>query len=354
MQEARLLVVDDEPGNIMLLEDILLEANRGQICSCSNPYDVVSLYRDFKPDLILLDLMMPGLDGLGVMQQLKEEGGGRIPVPVVVLTADISDKAKRQALAAGAKDFLHKPFDMVELMLRIDNLLETRFLHLDLQRQNETLEERVQARTQELKSAKCRIAQYARDLEETHVEMLERLALAGEFRDDDTGQHTHRVGRTTGLLAQAMGLPEAQVRCIEQAARLHDVGKIGISDTILLKPGRLTPEEFAIIKTHTTIGAALFENGHSELVQTAHRIALSHHERWDGKGYPHQLKGEEIPLEARLLSVADVFDALTHDRPYKTAWPIAEALAEIKRQSGQQFEPQVVEIFETLPHEELI
>ncbi|RYX83890.1 response regulator [bacterium] len=354
MHKARLLLVDDEPSNIMLLEDMLMEADRGEIRSCTNPFEVLSLYREFKPDLILLDLMMPGLDGLGVMKQLKEEGGGRIQVPVLVLTADISPQAKRQALLAGAKDFLNKPFDMIELFLRIDNLLENRFLYLDLQLQNEKLEEHVQERTQELEQAKCRIAQYARELEQTHVEMLERLARAGEFRDDDTGQHTYRVGRTTGLLAEAIGLPCVQVRCIEQAARLHDVGKIGISDNILLKPGRLTPDEFNIIKTHTTIGAALFEDGHSDLVQTAHRIALSHHERWDGNGYPQKLKGEEIPLEARLLSVADVFDALTHDRPYKTAWTIEDALAEIKKQSGSQFDPQVVELFEQLPHHQLI
>ncbi|RYZ89648.1 MAG: HD domain-containing protein [Proteobacteria bacterium] len=202
------------------------------------------------------------------------------------------------------------------------------------------LERMVQERTAELAHSK--------------MEILNRLARAGELRDDDTGQHTQRVARTAALLAQGLGWTNEQVEMMRMAAPLHDIGKIGISDSILLKPGKLTDEEFDIMKTHTTAGARLLADGHSETVIMAERIAASHHERFDGRGYPLQLAGEEIPIEGRILAVADVFDALTHERPYKKAWPVVEAVAEIQRQSGQQFDPKVVDVFLMLPHEELI
>ena len=354
LSHAKLLIVDDEAANVMMLEDMLSESGYHEIHGTRNPQEVVDLQRNWSPDLILLDLMMPELDGFGVMAALRAANDGKIPVPVLVLTADISPQTKRLALRSGARDFLTKPFDAVELLLRISSLLEIRFLHRDLQQQNLTLEDRVHERTVELEEAQSRIVRYAHDLEAAHIETLERLALAGEFRDDDTGQHTLRVSKLAGLLAEGLGLDAETVRWIQQAARLHDVGKIGISDLILLKPGRLTPEEFDIMKRHTTIGAQLFEDAQTELIQLARRIALGHHERWDGTGYPNRLRGEDIPLEARLLSVADVFDALTHHRPYKAAWSVPDAVAEIAKQSGTQFDPAIVEIFLRLPHETLI
>lgn len=202
------------------------------------------------------------------------------------------------------------------------------------------LEERVQERTAELA--------------QSQIEILSRLARAAEYRDDDTGQHTQRVAHTATLLAQSLGLPMEQVELIHQAAPLHDVGKIAISDLILLKPGKLTDEEFDMMKTHSPIGAAMLSNGHSEVVQMAECIAGAHHERWDGRGYPQQLSGEQIPLEGRIIAVADVFDALTHERPYKKAWSVAETVTEIARQSGKQFDPQVVEAFLKLTHEDLV
>jgi PAS domain S-box-containing protein len=199
-----------------------------------------------------------------------------------------------------------------------------------------------------------RVLERTTELAQSQSEILSRLARAAEYRDDDTGQHTQRVGRTAALLSQALGLPEKQVTLISQAAPLHDVGKIAISDLTLLKPGKLTADEFDTMKTHSPIGAAMLSNGHSEVVRMAEGIAGSHHERWDGKGYPQQLTGEQIPLEGRIVAIADVFDALTHERPYKKAWPIAEAVAEIAHQSGQQFDPQMVEAFLKLPHEDLL
>ena len=199
-----------------------------------------------------------------------------------------------------------------------------------------------------------RVLQRTEELRESQIEILTRLARAAEFRDDDTGQHTQRVARTSALLARSLGLSEKQIEIIQQAAPLHDVGKISIPDSILLKPGKLTDEEFAIMKSHAAAGAALLSDGHSDVVRMAEHIAGSHHERWDGSGYPRQLAGTAIPLEGRILTVADVFDALTHERPYKKAWPVEEAVQEIKRQSGRQFDPEIVEAFLNLSHHELL
>jgi putative two-component system response regulator len=351
---ARLLIVDDELGNVVMLEEMLRESDYNAIESTTDPFEVIDLVSSYRPDLILLDLMMPGMDGMAIMQKLHEQGEEYRQVPILVLTADVSPTTRRLALSKGAKDFLTKPFDVTELLLRIRNLLENRFLYLDLERQNTILEQRVRARTGQLEGANLRIRDYALELEEAHFETLERLALAGEFRDDDTGHHTQRVAFTTAEMARIMGFLPEQVRWIQQAARLHDVGKIGISDLILLKPGKLTKEEFDLMKTHTTIGAKLFSNAQSDVIQIAERIAHSHHEWWSGAGYPRGLKEVEIPVEARLLAVADVFDALTHDRPYKKAWATDEAVAEIQGQSGTHFDPTIVEIFMTLGHSELV
>lgn len=199
-----------------------------------------------------------------------------------------------------------------------------------------------------------RVRDRTADLALSQIEILGRLARAAEYRDDDTGQHTQRVAKTAALIAEAIGLPSDQIEFIRQAAPLHDVGKIAISDLILLKPGKLTFEELGHMRTHAAIGANLLSEGRSEVVQMAERIAGSHHERWDGKGYPNQLAGDQIPLVGRILSVADVFDALTHDRPYKKAWSITDAVVEITRQSGQHFDPRVVDAFLKLVHDKLV
>jgi putative two-component system response regulator len=252
-------------------------------------------------------------------------------LPILVLTADMTPQAKQQALSGGASDFLLKPFDATEVLLRIGNLLQTRRLHLELQDQNQLLERRVSDRTAQLEAA--------------HNEILERLALAAEYRDDETHQHTLRVGEASALLAAALGLSDEQVGQLRQAAPLHDIGKIGISDTVLLKPAKLTPEEFEHVKTHTLIGGRILADSPVTVLQLGREIALTHHERWDGSGYPHGLKGEGIPLSGRIVTVADVFDALTHDRPYKHAWPIDQAVAEITTQRERQFDPDVVDAF---------
>src|SRR5262249_7002028 len=239
-----------------------------------------AIFAVFRPDILLLDMHMPGLSGFDVMERLRELIGPGTYLPILVLTADISPAIKQRALACGAKDFLTKPFDLTEVVLRIRNLLETRFLHLQLAGQNRELEIKVRERTL--------------DLEAARLEVLQRLSLAAEFRDDDTGQHTQRVGHTSALLAQALGLSDEQVELVRLAAPLHDVGKIGIADAILLKPGKLTSEEFRVMTTHTTMGGEILAGSRSPLLQLAELIALNHHERWDGSGYPHGRHGEDI------------------------------------------------------------
>jgi putative two-component system response regulator len=282
-----------------------------------------------RPDLILLDLHMPHLDGLEVMAQLAEVAEASY-LPILILSADVTPEARRQALSRGAKDFVNKPFQQDEILLRIKTLLETRLLYLQIQTQNQILEARVRERT--------------RALEEAQVEIIERLAVAAEFRDDNTGQHTQRVGQMSALLARQLGLPDTQVSLIRRAAPLHDVGKLGVPDTILLKLGKLSDEEFAVVKTHTVIGARILSGGKFPLLRLAEEIAFSHHERWDGSGYAG-IPGTRIPLAGRIVSVADVFDALTQQRPYKPAWPVSDAIAEIDRQRGRQFDPDVVDAF---------
>ena len=328
-KHARILIVDDEAGNIDLLRRVLERAGFHKLDVTTDPREAAPLYVQTRPDLILLDLHMPHMDGLAVMDKLNEIAEASY-LPILMLTGDLSPEARREALSRGAKDFVNKPFNPDEVLLRIRTLLETRFLYLQIQGQNQMLEAKVRERTRELEAAQ--------------IEIIERLARAAEFRDDTTGQHTERVGRMSALLARELGLPDPQVSLIRRAAPLHDVGKIGIPDAILLKLGKLTPAEFELVKTHTTIGARILSGSAFALLRMAEEIAFSHHERWDGGGY-EGLAGDCIPLAGRIVAVADVFDALTQKRPYKPAWPVEDAVAEIERQRGRQFDPAIVDAF---------
>jgi putative two-component system response regulator len=328
-KHARVLIVDDEPNNVDLLRRVLQRAGLSKIETTCDPREAVAIYVRFRPDLILLDLHMPHLSGIEVMDELNQIAEASY-LPILVLTADLTREARQEALSRGAKDFLNKPFSQEEVLLRIGTLLETRFLYLQIQSQNQMLEVKVRERT--------------RALEAAQIEIIERLAKAAEFRDDNTGQHTERVGQMAALLARRIGLPDAQVALIRRAAPVHDVGKLGVPDAILLKQGRLTPDEFEVVKTHTTIGARILSGSRFPILQLAEEIALSHHERWDGSGYAG-VAGDRIPLAGRVVAVVDVFDALTQQRPYKEAWPIGEALAELDRERGRQFDPQLVDAF---------
>lgn len=333
--DSRILIIDDEEGNVEVLTRMLKAAGYRSVQGTTDSTQAVPLLYQFRPDLILLDLTMPVMDGFAVLEQLAPLIPSDSYLPILILTGDIRFEARQRALSSGAKDFLLKPFDMTEVLLRIKNLLVTRDLYLLLQDQNQNLEARVAART--------------RELEEARMEILQRLSDAAEYRDDDTGQHTKRVATIAVAIGRSMELDHHTLELLRWSSPLHDVGKIGIPDSVLLKPGRLSEAEMEIMKSHTTIGARILMGGQSPLVQMAETIALNHHERWDGKGYPRQLAGDRIPLEARLVAVADVFDALTHARPYRAAWSVEETRAEIERGAGKHFDPEITRIFLGLP-----
>ena len=331
LKSAKILIVDDQEYNISLLERILSRAGFGQLYSTMDPYQIEKMLGEVNPDIILLDLHMPGMDGLQALKLIREQAGANNYLPVLMLTADMTSEAKQEVLQAGVNDFLTKPYDRMEVILRINNLLKTRQLHMQLQQHNNTLENSVRERTAELEQSK--------------FEILQLLGRAAEYRDDMTGQHTERVGRLSALIARQLELPEGQIDLIQLAAPLHDIGKIGIPDDILLKPGKFEPHEFERMKTHTTIGASILEGSSFTVLRMAGIIANSHHEKWDGSGYPAGLKGEDIPIEARIVALADFYDALTHERPYKKAWSPAEAIAEVEQQRGHHFDPNIVDAF---------
>ncbi|OCT13171.1 two-component system response regulator [Paenibacillus pectinilyticus] len=340
LQSANFLIIDDQEYNISLLERILSRAGFVNLTCTTDPKQLESLFYEVKPDIILLDLHMPEMDGFAALKLLRERVEESHFLPILVLTADVTQEAKKEALHLGAHDFLTKPLDKSEVVLRINNLLKTRFYHKQMQEQNQLLEQRVQERTAKLEKAK--------------LEILQLLGRTSEFRDDQTGQHTQRVGQMAKAIAVSLGLPEHEAELIERATPLHDLGKLGIPDDILLKPGRFTPEEFEHMKTHTTIGASILEGSQFPDLQLAHTIALTHHEKWDGTGYPNGLSGEDIPLAGRIVAIADFYDALTHERPYKRAWTTEEALTEIQKQRGLHFDPRVVDAFLNIIQENMI
>jgi putative two-component system response regulator len=339
LRDARVLLVDDQELNLRVLRQVLNKAGLTNVTLTQDPYAVAPLVALHTPDLIVIDLHMPGLDGFGVMDQLRPQVDAAGYLPILVLTADVTDDARRRALESGARDFLTKPIDSIEVVLRTRNLLETRMLYLELELRNVDLEQRVSERTVQVEAAQ--------------LETLDRLARTAEYRDDQTGRHVVRVGRVAALLGRILGLDEETVRLLRLAAPLHDLGKIGIPDRILLAPRKLEPEEFEEMKTHTVIGSRILAGSSSSLLQLAERIAMTHHERWDGRGY-HGLVSGDIPLASRIVALCDVFDALTHERPYKSAWPVERAVDEINRGRGSHFDPAVVDAFAELNPEDLV
>lgn len=331
LKSADVLVIDDEPANVALVESILSRSGFTRVRSLTDARLFRQAFIEQQPDIVLLDLHMPYVDGiavLGMITELRREGEY---LPALVLSADATPRARHDALGAGATDFLTKPLDTTEVELRVLNYLEARRLHLRLVQHTKELDQLVAARTSALERAQS--------------ETLQRLYLVSEFRDDETHEHTTRVGWTSGRLALEIGVEPERAGLIESAAPLHDLGKVGIPDHVLLKPGRLTPEEFEIVREHPGIGARLIGETDSEILRIAKVIAESHHERWNGGGYPNGLRGDAIPLEGRIVTVCDVFDALTHERPYKPAWTFDQAIEELNLQRGAFFDAELVEVF---------
>ncbi len=328
--DGTILIVDDVDMNVHVLKELLRSAGYRDLHSTTDSRNVAAMYRELRPDCVLLDINMPNLDGFQVMEQLKADNPG-VRLPILVLTGEDAREALPRAFLGGARDFISKPFTRIEVLTRIHNLLETARLHSQVREQNRVLEEHVRQRTHELS--------------ESRLEVVRRLARTAEYRDEDTGNHISRMSRYCERLAGAAGLATEECELILNASPMHDLGKVGIPDRILRKPGRLTPEEWEVMQTHAQIGADLLSGGTTDLMRLAEVIALSHHERWDGSGYPRCIAGEEIPQAARIAAVCDVFDALTSPRPYKKAWTPEAAKAEIVKGSGSHFEPKLVDLF---------
>ena len=339
---ANILIVDDKADNVRLLEMMLSFSGYNNVQSTTDSRKVLGLAKKTDFDLILLDIRMPHLDGFDVMAQLSDLNDGGY-IPVLVLTAQNDMDTRLKALQLGARDFVIKPFDKSEVLNRISNMLEVRLLYNERKQQNEILEEKVRNRTLELERRNM-------ELDRTRLEVVRRLGRAGEYRDNETGMHVVRMSKSSQVLAQAAGLSEEQCELILNASPMHDVGKIGIPDGILLKPGRFEPDEWEVMKTHVQIGADIIGNDASPLMKMARIIALNHHEKWNGTGYPNKIKGENIPIEGRICAICDVFDALTSERPYKKAWSVEDAVELINKESGVQFDPKLVVLFnECLP-----
>ena len=330
-KQAKILILDDQEINVKLLQKMLQHAGYADVTGITDSREIEQLYRDDDFDMVLLDIRMPHMNGFEVMEKLHT-----IPkechVPILVLTAQSDQDTRLNALKLGAKDFLTKPFDQTEVLLRINNLLEVRMMQKHQRNLNKMLDERVKERT--------------RELNETRLEVIRRLGLAAEFRDNETGYHIIRMSKFSQIIARTYGLGEARAELILNASPMHDIGKIGIPDQILLKPGKLDKQEWEIMKTHAAIGAEILSGHDSELMVMASTIALYHHEKFDGSGYPNGLSGTDIPISARIVALSDVFDALTSERPYKKAWPVEKAVEEIKKCSGSHFDPELVIAFE--------
>ncbi|MDT8369008.1 MAG: response regulator [Longimicrobiales bacterium] len=334
--EARIVVADDEPAARRALERSLGEIGFARVEAFAGGAEVLERIQAELPDLLILDLDMPEVDGFDVLEAIADRVTGDEFLPVLVVTGNDQWELRQRALRLGAKDFLIKPFDIAELGARAINLIQARIAHERLRESNVFLERRVQERTAALERAQN--------------EILVRLAQAVEYRDDITGRHAQRVGELSEAIAKALGLPRAVRKLILQAAPLHDIGKIAIPDSVLMKPGELTREERDVMRAHTLIGAKILTDATSPAMERACSIALTHHERWDGQGYPCGIAGDEIPIEGRIVAVADVLDVLTHARPYKHAISFDEALERIRSGARAHFDPDVVEAAHSARH----
>ena len=322
------LIVDDNTANTDLIQWILEEEGYESLLTVNDSREVQPILRSVEVDLIVLDIRMPYLDGFEVMEMIQKEFPN-LKVPVIVVTAEDSNREK--SLSLGATDFITKPFKNWEVVLRIKNALTSRLFFKQEEQKAEELERLVRERTAEIT--------------ETQKEVVKRLAKASEFRDNETGMHINRMSHICYILAKELGCDEEYSQLLLDSSPLHDVGKIGIPDSILLKPGKLNLEERKIMNTHVNIGYEVLTGHHSPLLTMAAEIALYHHEKWDGTGYPNAISGEDIPLSARISSIADVADALLSNRPYKKAWSLSDMLDYLEKEKGKHFDPIIVSAF---------
>lgn len=352
VRNARIAIIDDEELNVRVVRKHLADAGYSNFLPITDSTQAIASIRADRPDLILLDIMMPEVSGLDILHLLSLEDRLR-QIPVLILSASTEVELKRVCLELGVTDFLAKPVDPYELLPRVRNVLLSKHDRDQLAQHAEQLEEQVRQRTAELAASR--------------EEVVHCLARAAEYRDDDTGRHVVRVGKYVGVIAREMGFNESRVEVLELAAQLHDIGKIGVPDAVLRKPGKFEPDElerirrhcamgkdiispltssdWKMLKSHANLGANLLNVASSPLLMLAARIAQTHHERWDGTGYPLGLQGEDIPIEGRMTAVADVFDALSTKRPYKPAFPREKCFAILNEGRGTHFDPTVLDAF---------
>ena len=342
-ERAKVLVVDDVSVNVALVRAILVPLGFDCITAPDGEQGFAAAIAE-DPDVILLDVMMPGQDGYETARRLRAEEITR-HTPIIMVTATSDPEARAKALAAGADDFLTKPIDKDELHARVQSVARFSQYRRQLESQRTSLDEMVASRTVELQSA-------LDSLKRVSLEVILRLARASEYKDSDTGMHIERMSRFAAAIARKMGLPDDEVENILYAAPMHDIGKIGIPDNILLKPDRLDNNEWEVMKQHTIIGACILEGSEAPLVDLGRIIALTHHERWDGAGYPMGMSGEDIPLAGRITSVSDVFDALSSRRPYKDPISSEETFQMVRAGRGTQFDPIVVDALYAI-HDEI-
>jgi putative two-component system response regulator len=359
VKHSKVMIVDDESMNIKIVQRLLELEGYSSFVTTTDSTRAVQLILDEQPDIILLDLMMPHVSGLDLLAQLRGDAEGAF-IPVIILTAVCDNDTRLSALELGATDFLNKPVDASELIPRVRNVLTVKAYQDGLERAKLNLEHY----SHDLEAA---VKQRTAELEASRRDVIHCLARAAEYRDDDTGHHVLRVGRYASLIGKALGLSDDVVHVLEQAAQLHDIGKIGIPDAVLLKPGKLTDEEFALmqkhaglgkrilrrlpldeetlLRQHAQVGSLILEVGSSPVLEMAREIALTHHEWWNGTGYPLGLSGENIPLVGRITAVADVFDALSTKRCYKPAFPLEKCFEIMQQERGTHFDPRVLDAF---------
>lgn len=341
-EPKRILIVDDTEENLELLETIIGSLGHKTEVARDGFEALAKLRLDV--DLVFLDITLPGLDGFQVASKIRKQPE-HADLPIVMVTPSGRKDHQLRAMQVGANDFVSSPVDKTELRMRTTSLLKMKQAQDEFKRQMAELDATVQRRTQELRRALEEQAEAQRQTYRAYLEALHRLGISAEYRDEEKGVHYDRMAAYCALLGRAIGLSPGEVGLLKVASPMHDMGKIGIPDSILLKQDKLTQEEWQIMKGHTTIGGQILAGSSSDLIQAGEVIAVSHHERWDGGGYPHGLSGKEIPLHGRICKVADVFDTVTNPRPYGKPLPNEQATAILEKGSGNHFDPELVEAF---------